>query len=104
LVNAPFGLTHPSWATVPNFRPSEHLRRTTLDAPGTLEQLADVVGRIAAAPLDRSRPLWELWIVDGLEGGRVGVVVKVHHSILDGVAALQVIARLFTLDAEAPAP
>jgi diacylglycerol O-acyltransferase len=100
LVDAPFGLTHPSWVAVPNFRPREHVRRATLLVPGTLDQLADEVGRIAASPLDRSRPLWELWAIDGLEDGRVGVVLKVHHSMIDGVAALQVLARLFTMEAE----
>ena len=52
VVEAPFGLTHPSWASVPNFRASEHMRRTTLDAPGTLAQLSGMVGRIAARELD----------------------------------------------------
>lgn len=98
IVQSPLGLTHPSWATVPNFRASEHMHRTTLDAPGTIAQLSGMVGRIASVPLARSRPLWELWIIDGLEERRVCVVLKVHHSLIDGVAALQVLARLFTME------
>jgi WS/DGAT/MGAT family acyltransferase len=98
IVETPFGLSHPAWAEVPRFRARNHLRQITLESPGTTEQLAEVVGRIAATPLDRRRPLWELWMIHALEGGRIGVVLKVHHSVVDGIAALGVIGRLFTTE------
>jgi len=99
IVETPLGLSHPAWVEVPRFRPRNHVRQVTVDAPGSPEQLAEVVGRIAAKPLDRRRPLWELWIVHGLEGGRIGVVLKVHHAVVDGIAALGVLGRLFTIEA-----
>jgi diacylglycerol O-acyltransferase len=98
IVETPFNLSHPAWVEVPRFRPKNHVRQVTLDAPGTSEQLAEVVGRIAGRRLDRRRPLWELWIVHGLEAGRIGVVLKVHHAVVDGIAALAVLGRLFTTE------
>jgi len=98
VVETPFNLSHPAWVEVPRFRPRNHVRQVTVDSPGTSEQLAEVVGRIAARPLDRRRPLWELWIVQGLEGGRIGVVLKVHHAVVDGISALAVLGRLFTTE------
>jgi diacylglycerol O-acyltransferase len=105
IVETPLSLSHPAWVEVPRFRPRNQVRQVTVDAPGTSAQLAEVVGRIAAKPLDRRRPLWELWIVQGLERGRIGVVLKVHHAVVDGIAALGVLGRLFTTEpgtAESP--
>jgi len=107
IVAAPFGIAHPTWVDVPRFRPGEHARSCTLPAPGTLDQLREVVASIAAVPLDRRRPLWELWTIAGVEGGRIGVVLKVHHAMLDGVAGLEVLGHLFTAGpetADAPPP
>jgi diacylglycerol O-acyltransferase len=107
IVAAPLGIAHPTWVDVPGFRPREHARSLALAAPGTIDQLREVVGNIAAVPLDRSRPLWELWTITGVEGGRIGVVLKVHHAMLDGVAGLEVLGRLFTAGPEtgaAPPP
>jgi WS/DGAT/MGAT family acyltransferase len=98
IVETPLGLSHPAWAEVPRFRARNHLRQVTVDAPGAPEQLAQVVGRIAATPLDRRRPLWELWMIHGLEAGRIGVVLKVHHAVVDGIAALGVLGRVFTTE------
>ena len=98
IVATPLGLSHPAWVEVQRFRPRNHVRQAAVDEPGTPEQLAEVVGRIAAKPLDRRRPLWELWIIHGLEAGRIGVVLKVHHAMVDGIAALGVLGRLFTID------
>jgi WS/DGAT/MGAT family acyltransferase len=102
LTNALLRLTHPAWIDAPHFDPGDHLRYETLPSPGTLDQLADLVGGIAATPLDRSRPLWELWTVNGLEDGRIAVVVKVHHAMLDGVSSLEVLSRLFTTEPSGP--
>jgi len=96
VVDAPLGIAHPAWIDAGHFDPREHARRLTLPAPGTMEQLAEAVGRIAAEPLDRRHPLWQLWTIDGLAGGRIGVALKVHHAMLDGVAGLGVLGRLFT--------
>lgn len=107
IVAAPLGIAHPTWVDVPRFRPREHARSLTLLAPGTIDQLRAVVGSIAAVPLDRSRPLWELWTIAGVEGGRIGVVLKVHHAMLDGVAGVELLGRLFTAEPEtggAPPP
>jgi len=100
MVEAPLGITHPAWVDVARVRPHEHVRFLTLPAPGTIDQLAKVVGEIAGVALDRSRPLWELWTITGVEGGRFGVVLKVHHAMLDGVSGLEVMGRLFTPEPE----
>ena len=104
IVNAPFELTHPAWVEVPGFRARSHVRHATVPSPGNPDQLAEVVGRIAGKPLDRSRPLWELWILDGLENERIGIVLKVHHALVDGVAALGVLGRLFSTEEATLAP
>jgi diacylglycerol O-acyltransferase / wax synthase len=99
IVEPPFRFARPAWVDVPRFRPRNHLRRMSLTAPGGQEQLAEAVGRVASVPLDRSRPLWQLWIVDGLENGRIALVLKVHHAVVDGVTALGILGRLFTTEA-----
>ena len=101
VVAAPLGIAHPAWIDVPHFDPHEHARLLSLLPPGTVDQLREVVGDIAAVPLDRGRPLWELWTIAGVEGGRIGVVLKVHHALLDGVAGLAVLGSLFTTEPEA---
>jgi WS/DGAT/MGAT family acyltransferase len=103
IVSAPLGVAHPAWVDVPHFDSSEHVRFLTLPPPGTIDQLATLVGGIASVPLDRSRPMWELSTITGVEGGRIGVVLKVHHAMLDGVSALEVLGRLFTAEPEADA-
>lgn len=100
IVAAPLGIAHPAWVDVPRFRAREHARSLTLPAPGSIDQLREIVGSIAGVPLDRSRPLWELWTIAGVEGGRIGVVLKVHHAMLDGVAGLEVLGHLFTAGPE----
>jgi WS/DGAT/MGAT family acyltransferase len=98
VVEAPLGIAHPALVGVPRVDPLDHLRSVTLPAPGTLDQLADAVGRIASVPLDRGRPLWELWTITGVDGGRLGVVIKAHHTILDGVSGVEMLGRLFTTE------
>lgn len=98
IVETPLGLSHPAWAEVPRFRARNHVRQVAVEPPGTAAQLEEVVGRIASRPLDRRRPLWELWVIHGLENGRIGIVLKVHHAVVDGIAALGVLERLFTTD------
>lgn len=101
LVEAPLGIAHPAWVDVASVDLRKHLHLLTLPAPGSLADLAAAVARIAETPLDRTRPLWELWTIVGVEGGRVAVVLKVHHALLDGMSGLEVLGRLF---ADTPRP
>ena len=91
-------LHHPVWVDVDDPDVDGHIDNVTCPAPGTREQLADLVADFAAKQLDRSRPLWRILVVDGLENGRVAVIVKVHHCAVDGVGAAKVLGSLFDLD------
>jgi WS/DGAT/MGAT family acyltransferase len=84
LVEGPLKLGDPHWIEDPGFDLDNHLRRAALPAPGGQRELADFVGDFASHPLERSKPLWEIVLVEGLEGGRNAVVVKVHHAAMDG--------------------
>jgi diacylglycerol O-acyltransferase len=86
----PGGLTQPVWVDDGDFDLEWHVRQTTLPAPGDDAELGAFVGRELSRRLDRSRPLWELHVVDGLAGGRVALVPKMHHALVDGVAAVDV--------------
>ncbi len=99
LVEEPLAIAHPAWVDVASVDLREHLHLLTLPPPGSLTELAATVARIAEEPVDRTRPLWELWAIAGIEGGRVGIVLKVHHAILDGMSGVEVLGRLF---ADAP--
>jgi WS/DGAT/MGAT family acyltransferase len=100
LVTVPFGLGHPGWINDGDFDLENHLRRSALPAPGDQSALAEVVGDIASRPLDRSRPLWEMWIVEGLEGGRIAAVTKMHHSTIDGASGADLMIHLLDLTPE----
>jgi diacylglycerol O-acyltransferase len=100
VVNVPFQLSHPVWIEDPNFDLDAHIHRIATPAPGSLQELAEVVGDISSRPLDRSRPLWEMWVVEGLEDGHVAVVTKVHHSAVDGVTGADLLGKLFDLSPE----
>ncbi|WEM41206.1 wax ester/triacylglycerol synthase family O-acyltransferase [Photobacterium sp. DA100] len=82
----------PSWTTVNNVNLEDHLRITMLPSPGNEQQLQQVVGRLHSQVLDRSRPMWEVWVIGGLENNRVALVLKIHHSMADGVRA----SKIFT--------
>jgi HAD superfamily hydrolase (TIGR01490 family) len=90
----------PAWVTASDFDVSRHVRRVRLPGPGTLRQLLDVVQDFAAAPLDRNRPLWASLLVEGLADGRAGFVAKSHHSVTDGLGAVQLMMRLHSRTAE----
>ncbi len=84
-VDTPFGLDHPVWHDdVRNIDFDYHIRRVRLPKPGSLEQLEAALSRIAAAPMDMSRPLWEYHLIEGLQGHRVCLVIKIHHAVIDG--------------------
>lgn len=84
------GLANPVWVDDDGFDLGWHVRRAVLPAPGGDEQLAELVGREMSRRLDRSRPLWELTVIEGVDGGRAGLLAKMHHALVDGVAAVDI--------------
>lgn len=100
LVQVPFGLDNPYWEDDPDFEPERHISEIGLPAPGTARQLADIVGMLHEQPLDLARPLWELVLIQGLQGGLTAVYVKVHHAAVDGVMAAETLAALLDLSPE----
>ncbi|MGF1723805.1 wax ester/triacylglycerol synthase family O-acyltransferase [Photobacterium nomapromontoriensis] len=86
-------LGKPSWSTVRDVNLEDHLRITMLPSPGSEQQLQQVVGRLHSQVLDRSRPMWEVWVIGGLENNRVALVMKIHHSLADGVKVSQLFTR-----------
>jgi diacylglycerol O-acyltransferase / wax synthase len=83
-------LTNPKWRDDPKFDLRWHVRHSGLPRPGTVDQLRDYVGRVMSEPLDFSRPLWQLYLIEGVEDGRFAVISKTHHALVDGVAAVDV--------------
>lgn len=96
----PGGLANPVWVDDESFDVTYHVRRSALPRPGTEAQLRELVGRIMSRPLDRSRPLWEMYLVEGLEGGRFAVLSKTHHAMVDGVAAVDIGQVILDVDPE----
>jgi len=99
LVRVPFGFHHPVWIEDPDFDLAFHVRRLGVPAPGGPAELDEVVSEIASTALDRARPLWELWLLEGLAGGRIAYVLKLHHAVADGVATAGLISNSSTRDA-----
>jgi diacylglycerol O-acyltransferase / wax synthase len=94
LVQVPFDLDNPYWVEDPDFDIEFHVRELALPAPGDDQQLAEQVARIASRPLDRARPLWEYYLIHGLEGGRVAQLTKMHHAAIDGVSGAEIMTVL----------
>src|ERR1700742_3225230 len=94
LATIPLGLDLPYWIEDPDFDIDFHVREIGLAPPGDFHQLAEQVARIMARPLDRSRPLWELYLMRGLEGGRDAMLTKFHHAAIDGVSGNDILAVL----------
>ena len=95
LVPAPLHVSRPFWVDDRDLDIDEHLHRVTAAPPGDDAVLAALAGDIASWPLRRDRPLWDIWVIEGLSGGRVGVIVKMHHSTIDGVSGANIMGRLF---------
>jgi len=108
LADVPLDQGRPVWVDDPHFNLRYHLRHAGLPAPGSEEQLKNLAGRLFAQRLDRTKPLWEMWLVDGLRDGRFALVAKSHHALVDGVEAVDITTVLFDTEAAvappAPAP
>ena len=94
----PLGLSEPVWVDDRYFDLGYHLRHTAVPAPGDEAQLRTMAARVFSQHLDRARPLWEIWMVEGLEGGRWALLSKVHHCMVDGVAATDLMSLMFSDD------
>ncbi|KMO84190.1 wax ester/triacylglycerol synthase family O-acyltransferase [Mycolicibacterium chubuense] len=103
-------LDHPVWVPDKSFDLDRHLNRIGVPSPGGRKELAEVCGHIASVPLDRSKPLWEMWVIEGIDGaalddgGPLALMIKVHHAAVDGVSAANLLETLCDLEPDAPPP
>jgi len=98
IATAPFGLGRQRWIDDPRFNLSYHVRHTALPAPGDDARLHSLAARIFSQRLDRAKPLWEMWMVEGLRGGGFALISKTHHALVDGVSGVDLMTMLFDLD------
>lgn len=103
IMEVPYGQGRPVWVDDDQFDIEYHLRLTALPRPGDDNQLSDLMGRLQSLALDRRRPLWEMWFVDGLAGDDVGLIIKTHHALGDGIANVDLALALVDLEADRPA-
>jgi WS/DGAT/MGAT family acyltransferase len=102
LAFVPLGLERPVWVDDPHFNLEYHVRHTALPAPGSEDQLKRLAGRVMSQQLDRTKPLWEIWLVDKVVGDRFAMIAKTHHCLVDGVAGADITAVLLDLSPEPP--
>jgi diacylglycerol O-acyltransferase / wax synthase len=102
LVEVPLRLGHPVWVDDADFDIDNHLRRAALPSPGGMRELAEFAADVTSRQLPRDRPLWEMWLVEGLEDGKFALVAKMHHSTIDGVSGAELLGVLFDLEPEPP--
>ncbi len=100
----PLELGRPVWIDDPRFDLGYHLRRTALPAPHDDRALCNLMGRIMSQPLDRDRPLWEAWVVEGLKGRRWALISKIHHCLVDGISGIELLAALLDTERESRLP
>ncbi|MGH2858851.1 MAG: WS/DGAT/MGAT family O-acyltransferase [Solirubrobacteraceae bacterium] len=100
LTQPPLQMGRPLWIDDPDFNIEYHVRHTALPAPGSEAQLMSLTARIASQQLDRSKPLWEIWLVEGLDSGRFALVQKTHHALVDGISGVDLASVLFDLQRE----
>jgi diacylglycerol O-acyltransferase len=100
LQEVPLGLDYPYWADDIDFDLDFHVRELALPAPGSDAQLAEQVARITSRPLDRGRPLWELYLIHGLEAGHTAMLTKIHHALIDGMSGAEIMGLLLDLSPE----
>ena len=104
LAFVPFSQGRPKWVDDPHLNLRYHVRSTALPAPGSEQQLRELAGRVFAQQLDRDKPLWEIWLVDGLEGDRFAMLSKTHHALVDGISGVDIMSVLFDTSPEPAAP
>jgi WS/DGAT/MGAT family acyltransferase len=100
----PLDAGRPRWVDDPHLNLGYHVRATALPEPGSDQQLRDLAGRLFSQQLDRDKPLWELWLIEGLEEGRFAVISKTHHALIDGIAGVDLMSVLFDTASEPSAP
>jgi len=101
LVEVPLGLDRPYWINDPDFDLDFHIRHLGVPGGGTPERLADLVGRLIGRPMDRRRPLWEAYVIEGLESGDFAVLLKLHHATIDGAAGAELLGMLLSPESSA---
>jgi diacylglycerol O-acyltransferase / wax synthase len=104
LAFVPLGQGRPRWVDDPHLNLRYHVRYTALPSPGSEEQLKALAGRVFAQQLDRDKPLWELWLAEGLEGDRFAMLAKTHHSLVDGISGMDIVSVLFDTSPDPAAP
>src|SRR4051812_8484614 len=104
LAFVPFSQGRPKWVDDPHLNLRYHVRSTALPAPGSEEQLKELAGRVFSQQLDRDKPLWEIWLVDGLEGDRFAMLSKTHHALVDWISGVDIISVLFDTSPQPAAP
>ncbi len=102
--SVPFELGRPVWVDDPHFNLEYHVRATALARPADDEALCRLMGRLMSQPLDRSRPLWESWLVEGLSGERWALISKVHHCLVDGISGVDLLTVLLDIERDAKVP
>jgi WS/DGAT/MGAT family acyltransferase len=100
----PLALGRPTWVDDPHFNLEYHVRRTALPAPGGEQQLRNLVGRVMSQQLDRDKPLWEMWVAEGLPDGQWAVITKTHHCMVDGVSATDLLSVILGHERQPPEP
>lgn len=110
IADSQLNLDHPVWVEDKDFDLSRHVHRIALPSPGGRAELSEVCGHIASIPLDRSKPVWEMWVIEGVagedahQGGPLAMMIKVHHAAVDGVTATNLLNQLCSLQPDAPPP
>jgi diacylglycerol O-acyltransferase / wax synthase len=104
LAFVPLGQGRPCWVDDPHFNLRYHVRSTALASPGSERQLKDLAGRVFSQQLDRDKPLWEVWLVEGLDDDRFAVLSKTHHALVDGISGVDIMSVLFDTSPEPAAP
>lgn len=102
LRKVPLKLDHPIWVKDQHFDIDRHVHRLALPQPGGYDELVELAGHLAGQPLDRSRPLWEMWVIEGYEDGKIAVFSKMHHATVDGVSGSNLISHLCSLEPDQP--
>jgi WS/DGAT/MGAT family acyltransferase len=104
VVPAPFNIGHPTWEWDPDFDITRHIMEKRIDAPGTHGQLIELAGTLFSPMLDRNKPLWEIFLVRGVEGDRSALVSKVHHCLVDGVSGIELLMIILDISPNPPTP